>query len=191
MNDLSKFHLDEKGAVLVIIDIQEKLAGAMKEKDRVVTNCGHLIEISKLKDVPILVTEQYPQGLGTTIREIEAEVNEHAHFSKMCFSCMEMPEIKRALDDLSRKKIILSGMETHVCVLQTCLDLLSSGYEVHVVSDATCSRSQENWKIGLEMMRDAGAVITSTETVLFQLLKVAGSEEFRRIPQGASDDHGR
>ena len=72
-------------------------------------------------------------------------------------------------------------METHVCILQTCLDLLSAGYEVHVVSDATCSRSQENWKIGLETMRDAGAVITSTETVLFQLLKVAGSEEFRKI----------
>ena len=102
--DPSKFQIDEKRAALMIINIQEKLAAAMAERDKVVTNCGHLIEISKMKGVPILVTEQYPKGLGPTVKDDEAELNEHAHFPKMCFSCMEIPELGRDLDDISRNK---------------------------------------------------------------------------------------
>ena len=178
---MEKFILKKENAALVIVDIQERLAVAMSEKDRVIANTQHLIEASKMMRFPLVVTEQYPKGLGPTVAEIKGVLTGHNPIEKITFSCCGEPSFPKAVSATGRKQIILVGMETHVCVLQTCLDLLQAGYTVHVVSDAVCSRSAENYRTALEYMRDAGAVITCTETVLFQLLERAGSDEFKAI----------
>ncbi|MBF0330283.1 MAG: hydrolase [Nitrospirae bacterium] len=178
---MEKFYIDKNNAALVIVDIQEKLAVAMKAKEDVVKNNLHLIELAKLQNIPIVVTEQYSKGLGPTVSEIRTAVAAYQPIEKLTFSCCGETGFPSEMKKLGKKQVILTGMETHVCVLQTCIDLLKDGYIVHVVRDAICSRSKENWKTALEYMRDAGAVITCTETVLFQLLKVAGTEEFKAI----------
>ena len=178
---MERYVLDRAAATLVIVDIQERLAVAMSEKDRVVTNAQHLIEAARLLEIPLLVTEQYPKGLGPTIPEIKSALQTYAPVEKITFSCCGEPFFMEAVQETERKQIILTGMETHVCVLQTCIDLLQAGYVVHVVSDAVCSRTKHNYKTALEYMRDAGAVISCTETALFQLLVKAGTEEFKAI----------
>lgn len=178
---MEKFNLDRDNVALVIIDIQEKLAVVMKEKDKVIRNCLHLIELSRLLNIPIILTEQYPKGLGTTVQEIRNALSEYKPIEKISFSCCDEPSFLNEIKKMNKKTLILTGMETHVCVLQTCIGLLSNGYNVHVVKDAICSRTKDNWETGIEFMRDAGAVITCTETVLFQLLKFAGTQEFKTI----------
>jgi isochorismate hydrolase len=178
---MEKFRLKRDDSLLIIVDIQERLAVAMSEKERVVINTRHLIEASKLLNVPLLVTEQYPKGLGPTVPELKEALTMTPPIEKLTFSCCGETFFVEAVEETNRKQIILVGMETHVCVLQTCIDLLSAGYTVHVVADAICSRSDYNYRTAIEYMRDAGAVITCTETVLFQLLEKAGSEEFKAI----------
>jgi len=131
--------------------------------------------------IPIVVTEQYPKGLGQTVEEIKSALPVYQPVEKLAFNCCDEPAFLNEVKRLNRKTIILTGMEAHVCVLQTCIGLLHGGFNIHVVSDAVCSRTKGDWKTGIEFVRDAGAVITSTETVLFQLLKVAGTEEFKAI----------
>jgi len=165
----------------MLIDIQERLAAAMDSREEMTRNILSMIAMATLARMPIVLTEQYPKGLGTTIEEIRKSLPEYSPMEKMWFDCCSESHIRERLESWGRKKIILAGMEAHVCILQTCLGLLDKGYDVHVVADAVCSRSPENKRIALELMRDAGAVITSTEIVLFQLLKKAGSEEFKTI----------
>src|SRR5512147_403718 len=179
----AKFVLNKEDAVLLIVDIQERLAVVMKEKDRVVRNCQHLIELAKMIDIPVVVTEQYPRGLGRTVPELQSVLTEYKPVEKISFDCCCQPAFMQELTGHTRKTVIIAGMETHICVLQTCVGLLKSGMNVHVVEDAVCSRTAENWRTGIEFMRDAGAVVTCTETALFQLLKVAGTEEFKKISQ--------
>ena len=178
-----KFVLDTEDAVLLIVDIQERLATVMKERERVVRNNLHLIELAKMIHLPVVVTEQYPKGLGRTVAELQGALPPYQPIEKTSFNCCGEPAFLAELRKLKRKKIVLTGMETHICVLQTATGLLADGFMPHVVQDAICSRTEENWRTGLEFMRDAGAVITCTETVLFQLLKVAGTEEFKKISQ--------
>lgn len=178
---MEKFFISKDDAVLVIVDIQERLAAAMKEKDQVIGNCLHLIELAKLYKIPIMLTEQYPKGLGPTVEAIKNALPSYQPIGKLSFSCCGEPDFIGEAGTLASKTVILTGMETHVCVLQTCLDLLQRGINVHLVKDAVCSRSNENRETGVGFMRDAGAVVTCTETVLFQLLKVAGTEEFKAI----------
>ena len=178
---MDKFFLDQQEAVLVIIDIQDKLVAAMKHKDQVVENCLHLIELAKLLEIPILLTEQYPKGLGKTLPEIQEALPEYAPFEKTDFnSCREAGFLEKVAAT-GRKKLILTGMEAHVCVLQTALGLIKEGYAVHVVQDVVASRYKKNFKVGIEFMRSAGIVITSTEMVLFQLLERSGTEPFKII----------
>ena len=178
---MDKFLLDENEVVLVIVDIQERLAAVMSDKQRVIDNCLHLIEVSKLLNIPVLLNEQYPKGLGPTVNDIKEALHPYDPLEKITFSCCREGSFLKALEDSGRKKVMLAGMETHVCVLQTVTDLLKEGYPVHVVKDATCSRTLENFNAGSEFMRDAGAVINCTETVLFQLLEKAGTDEFKAI----------
>lgn len=178
---MNRFILDKNNAVLVIVDIQEKLAVVMKQKDKVVNNCLHLIEAAKLLNIPIVVTEQYPKGLGHTVNEIREALPSYAPLEKVTFDCCRGEGFLERTASLKRKQIILAGMETHVCVLQTCLSLLKEKYDVHLVSDAVCSRNKDDYLTAKELMRDAGAVITCTETVLFQLLEKAGTPEFKEI----------
>jgi nicotinamidase-related amidase len=178
-----KFFLDKNDAVLLIVDIQDRLAAIMKARDEVVRNCLHLIELAKTMDIPIVLTEQYPKGLGQTVSEIRGALPAYRPVEKLTFSCCDEPNFLSEIKKLDKKTVILTGMETHICVLQTCIGLLRDGLNVHLVRDAVCSRTEENRKTGTEFMRDAGAVVTCTETVLFQLLKIAGTEEFKAISQ--------
>ncbi len=180
---LDKFVLNKEESVLLIVDIQEKLAAVMKEREKVVGNSLHLIELAKMINVPVMTTEQYPKGLGKTVPEIREALPAYDPIEKMTFDCCGEPAFLKNVKGHGRRAVILTGMETHICVLQTCIGLLKAGINVHVVRDAVCSRTKENWKSGIEFMREAGAVVTSTETVLFQLLKTAGTEEFKKISQ--------
>jgi nicotinamidase-related amidase len=178
---MDKFFLDQQSAALVIIDIQEKLAAVMEHKEQVVENCLHLVELAKLLKIPILLTEQYPKGLGKTLPEIQEVLPAYAPVEKTDFDCCREEGFPEKVASLGRKKLILTGMEAHVCVLQTALGLIKKGYAVHVVQDAIASRYKSNFKVGIEFMRSAGIVITSTEMVLFQLLERSGTEAFKLI----------
>ena len=182
MNILEKFYLDRDSAVLLVIDVQEKLCRAMDSEvlKQLTGNVSTLLEAAKELQIPVLVTEQYTRGLGETLPEIKEKLSVSA-MEKMSFSCCGDEAFMKRLKELGRKQVIVTGMESHVCVLQTVLELLADGYHVHVVNDAVMSRKKKNWKLGLNMVASAGAVVTSTEAALFQLLKVAGTEEFKKL----------
>jgi len=177
-----KFFLEAGNSVLVVIDVQEKLCRAMDEKvlHHLVTNAGILIDAAAELNIPVVATEQYVKGLGETLTKLKHRITAPA-LEKMTFSCCGDPAFVEKLAGLGRKQAIIVGMECHVCVLQTVIELLDAGFIVHLVRDAVMSRRKDNWLVGLEMARDAGAVITSTEAALFQLLKVAGTEEFKKL----------
>jgi len=177
-----KFFLDRNQTVLVIIDVQEKLCRAMDHKvlERLTANINVLQETAKELDIPVVVTEQYVKGLGETVHDIRERLAAPA-MEKMTFSCCGDSAFLERIQALKRRQVIVVGMETHVCVLQTVLELLDAGYHVHLVRDAVMSRRKENWFVGLEGAKAAGAVITSTEAALFQLLRIAGTDEFKKL----------
>lgn len=175
------FLIDRSEAVLVVVDVQERLAAVMDQREKVSANCRRLIEGAKILGIPTIVSEQYPKGLGPTEEDLRGALAPFDPVVKLSFSCCGEPSFMERLGALDRKKVILCGMETHVCVLQTALGLLREGQDVHLVEDAVCSRAKGNWRTGVEFMRDAGAVVTSTETVLFQLLGEAGTVEFQAV----------
>lgn len=175
---MEKFKLNRDDAVLFIIDIQERLVPAMKYGEKVIENNRILLQGAREMDIPVLVTEQYPKGLGNTVDDIKDFLGEAPIFPKNSFTAY-INEIKEALEKLGRKKVIITGMETHVCVYQTSRDLIEAGYEVHIVKDAVASRTKDNYLNGLDQMKTMGAVINNTETVVFDLLKVSGTPEFK------------
>jgi len=177
-----KYFLKSEDAVLVVIDVQEKLCRAMDEKvlERLVRNAGILLEAARELSIPVVATEQYVKGLGETLPELKQQLT-GAALEKMTFSCCGDDSFLGKLQGLGRKQVIVVGMETHVCVLQTVIELLDAGYHVHLVRDAVMSRRKDNWFVGLETAQAAGAVITSTEAALFQLLRIAGTESFKKL----------
>lgn len=169
---------------LLVIDIQERLVPAMQPEalPQTLRNTRILIEAMREFGLPILTSEQYPKGLGPTLAEIRAALPENTvPISKIAFSCCREPAFTSALEALGDQDLILCGMETHVCVLQTALDLLAASRRVFIAADAVCSRTAANHQIGLDLMRQAGAVIGSTEVFAFSLLGAAGSDTFKRI----------
>ena len=178
---VDKYMLDRNNAALLIIDIQERLAVVMDKIERVVRNTLHLGELAKMLNIPVVVTEQYPKGLGKTLPEIQSALPASLPIEKVSFNCCGEESFNEQMKRLGKKKIIVTGMETHICVLQTSLGLIQAGFDVHLVTDAVCSRTKANWRSGLELIRDAGGVLTNTETVLFQILGVAGTPEFKAI----------
>lgn len=178
-----RFLLGKEQVLLVLIDLQERLAAAMEEKvkERVVGNCLHLLEAARVLHLPVLVTEQYPRGLGPTLEEIRSALTIFEPFEKTAFDCCREIGFIEKVAAAGRPSLLLAGMEAHICVLQTALGLMRAGYMVQVVQDAVCSRTNENFRMGIAEMRDAGAVITATETVLFKLLVKAGTEPFKTI----------
>ncbi len=177
-----KFFLDSGNSILLVIDVQEKLCRAMDDKvlARLCGNVTILQEAAAELNMPVLATEQYVKGLGETLPELKGKLAAPA-LEKMTFSCCGDHNFTAAIKNLGRKQIVITGMETHVCVLQTVLELLDEGYHVHLVKDAVMSRRKENWQVGVDMAAAAGAVITSTEAVLFQLLRVAGTDAFKKL----------
>jgi nicotinamidase-related amidase len=183
MSVKDRFFLDRDKALLVVIDVQEKLCVAMDHKvlGRLTKNIGILLETAAELKVPVLVTEQYVKGLGATLPELKEKASAAPCLEKMAFSCCGSSEFVDAVKASGRKQIIITGMETHVCVLQTVIELREAGFEVHLVKDAVMSRSKQNWQTALEAMVLTGAVPTCTESAMFQLLRVAGTEEFRKL----------
>lgn len=167
--------------ILVVIDIQGKLAQLMHEKEMIFENAQRIIKGAQILDVPVIVTEQNPKGLGPTIPEIAALFPQFHPLPKFSFSCCSDPGFSQALTELKRRQVLITGIEAHVCVYQTSLDLLALGYEVHVVADVVSSRTVENREVALQRMRDEGVSITSTEMALFELLKTAESPRFREV----------
>ncbi|RNC73287.1 MAG: hydrolase [Desulfuromonadales bacterium] len=179
---MDKFFLDRNHAVLVVVDVQEKLCLAMDPEvlAQLKKNTGILLEAAKELGIPVVVTEQYVKGLGCTVPELREKIEGDA-YEKMTFSCCGDQAFLNRMAELGRRQVIVTGMETHVCVLQTVLELLERDYRVHLVKDAVMSRKKENWEVGLITSQAAGAVVTSTEAALFQLLRVAGTEEFKKL----------
>ncbi len=169
---------------LVVVDMQEKLMNAIEEKsrERIIKNSQILIETAKTFGIPITVTEQYPKGLGVTIPEIKGTVGDgFKPIEKLVFSCARSEGFKEALRNTDKEEVLLCGIETHVCVLQTALDLIKDGYRVFVPADAVSSRRELDWETGVKFMDRAGAVVGTTETFVFQILERAGTEEFKKI----------
>lgn len=177
---MDKFTLIQEESALIVIDIQERLVAAMSNAQEVIQNTNTLLSVANKLGIPTIITEQYPKGLGKTVPEIQCNINEVSVYEKVTFSgCTD--EVINTLKQSEKKKIIITGMETHVCVFQTVRDLLSHGYQVFVVGDAVCSRTKENSLNSLSQMSAMGAVVSNTETVLFDLLKMAGTQSFREL----------
>lgn len=170
-------------AALLIVDIQERLLPAMPlEGAEVLRNARILAETARELALPVRFSEQYSRGLGPTAAELKAVLPaDQVPFEKVVFSCCAAPGFAPVQAELADRDIILCGIETHVCVLQTALDLLGAGCRVFVAADATGSRARLNWKLGLRLMQQAGAVIGTTEIFVFALLGAAGTEQFKRI----------
>ncbi len=168
-------------AALVVVDIQERLLPAIFEKARVLQNALRLVQGAAALQVPVFVTEQYRKGIGPTVPEIAAAVPGFAPTEKLAFSGCGAQGFVEGLRARNGEDVVLCGIEAHVCVCQTCLDLLDRGFRVFVVADAISSRTAENHRLAVERLAAAGAVIVSTEMILFELLERAGTEEFKRI----------
>ena len=177
------FQVEREKVIFVMIDAQEGLAKAMDTEiaRQVLRNLKILIAFAKDLGIPVVLTEQYPRGLGSTVSEIRHELASVSPIEKVAFSCCGARGFNERLNRLGRKQILVAGMEAHVCVLQTAGDLIQAGYEVHVVADAVCSRKKLDWETGLRWMEKRGAMISTTEIVAFQLLREAGTEEFKRL----------
>jgi nicotinamidase-related amidase len=175
---------DPSRCALLVIDAQERLAAAMPENiiPGVLRNMGILIQAASEFGLPVLLSEQYPKGLGPTAEEIRCMLPEElTPRAKLSFSCCREPAFQPDLEAVSDHDLILCGIETHVCVLQTALDLLGQGRRIYIAADACCSRTRLNWQLGLDLMREAGAVIGTTEIIVFGLLRAAGTDSFKRI----------
>lgn len=177
---MNRFTLDKNETTLMVIDIQDRLVPVMSVADQVIDNTNILIATAKEFNMPIVTTEQYPKGLGNTVPELKDQINSNYLFEKNSFTAYT-DEVKILLAQLNRKKILITGMETHICVFQTIRDLISDGYLVFIAADAVCSRTKENYKNGLQLIENMGAVVTNTETIVFDLLKKAGTPEFKTL----------
>jgi nicotinamidase-related amidase len=173
--------IERANAGLIVIDVQERLVPAMFEADRLIQNVIRLLKGASVLGLPVLATEQYRKGLGSTMQEVAQAIPGFVPLQKLTFSACAADGFLDALREKKVRDTVLCGIEAHVCVAQTCLDLLAEDLKVFVVTDAVSSRTAENHRIGLERMRDAGAVIVSTEMILFELLEKAGTEEFKQI----------
>lgn len=170
----------EKSALLVI-DIQEKLLPVIYEIESVVDNTIKLINGFKFLNLPIYFTEQYPKGLGSTELRIKSALEERSAIHKMSFSCFGAGNLFEELKSKNIKQIVVCGIESHVCVMQTALDLVSNEFQVHVAADAVSSRRKYDYEIALERMRSNGIEITLTESILFEMLIICGTDEFKAI----------
>jgi len=168
---------------LLVVDVQERLVPALPGGQAVVESCAWLMEIANRLSVPILVSEQYPEGLGHTVSRLVDLVAESAVMKKVHFSCFAEPTCRQRLEALGRRQIVVAGMESHVCVQQSALDLKHAGYDVFVVADAVASIRDADRDLGFLRMRDEGVRLLSRSMVAFEWLGKADTKEFRDISQ--------
>lgn len=177
--------LNREDAILVVVDVQEKLVPAIDADLYPVSlkNIRIMIEAAAALGIPIVVTEQYPKGLGRTVPEVREMLKgkDHRLLEKVTFSCARDEGFLAAIAAAGRRQIVIVGMETHVCVYQTSVDAARAGFSVFVLDDAVSSRFLHNYRSGLQALRDAGCTVFSTETAVFQLLKAAATPDFRKV----------
>ena len=176
--------LRAEDCALAVIDIQEKLLPPIYEKERLVRNSQLLVRLANILNLPVIVSTQYARGLGQTIEEISALLPDVKPVDKLEFGCFGNGEYCSTVAGLAtRNTLLLCGMEAHICVMQTALGALSQGLNVHVAADAVSSRAELNWKLGLNRMQAAGAVISSTEMMIYELLGKSGTPAFKGMLQ--------
>ena len=173
--------IEHDKSCLLIVDVQEKLAPAMTEPAAVIRNAGILMQAAARLAIPLLVSEQYPQGLGATVPELRALAPDSARVAKLSFSCATDPTLRQRIAAAQRPLIVIAGMEAHVCVLQSALGLRQAGYEAVVVADAISARTPANREAALQRMRENGVEVATTEMVLFEWLGQAGTPEFKEL----------
>jgi nicotinamidase-related amidase len=181
--EITRRQLDPEQCALVVIDIQQKLLPPIFQKEQLVRNAQILIRAAGILKIPALVSTQYAKGLGVTVPEIASLLAGTESIDKTLFSCFGSDAFCAAVQHLSgtRNTLLLCGMESHICVMQTALAALREGYLVHVASDAVSSRTEWNWKVGLDRMRSAGAVISSTEMMIYELMRSSSSAAFKEL----------
>jgi nicotinamidase-related amidase len=181
--EVARAPLQADQCALVVVDIQQKLLPPIFQKEQLIRNSQLLIRLAGILKMPAIVTTQYAKGLGATVPEIASLLPQTEPIDKQQFSCFGSDVFCSVLKRLpgNRNTVLLCGMETHICVMQTALGALRAGYLVHVASDAVSSRAEWNWKIGLERMRSAGAIISSAETILYELLRSSDSPAFKEL----------
>lgn len=168
-------------AVLVIVDVQGKLATLMKDKEILFENLVRMAQAAKVLGIPIIWNEQVPEKLGETIAPLKEVLTGNTPLPKVTFSCCGNPAFMDKLKATGRKQVILVGIETHICVYQTALDLIKNDHEVHLVVDAVSSRFKSNRRVGIERMKEAGAILTTVEMSLFEMIGQAEGEKFKQI----------
>lgn len=173
--------LSQNDSLVLIIDVQEKLVG-MLEKDTIVSKTAKLAEAAKILDIPVVVTEQYPKGLGNTVQPVAEKLPENTPvFEKVSFSALETEGVAERIKSYGKKQIVICGIETHICVHQTTAALIEAGYEVYVIKDACASRNKYEFKQGIEAMRQNGAKISCLEIALFEWLGGAKHPNFKEV----------
>lgn len=180
MNQNQEF-LNRRDCILLLVDIQKSMLDLCVDPDRTVLKVGALIEVSRLFGIPVLSTVQNPEKLGGFLPELTDKISGPGPLEKFEFNCFENEKIARAIHETGRKTLILAGLEVHVCIFHTALGALKQGFRVHVPQDAVTSRNALNKQAGIHRLDNAGAVISSTEMVLFELLNRAGTKEFRAL----------
>jgi nicotinamidase-related amidase len=181
--EIARRPLEAEHCALIVVDIQEKLLPPIFQRERLVKNSQLLIRLAGILKIPTLMSTQYAKGLGQAVPEIASLLPETEPIDKQMFSCFGSDVFCSVLKRLpgNRNTVLLCGMESHICVTQTALGALREGYIVHVASDAVSSRTEWNWHIGLERMRAAGAVISSTEMIIYELLRSSGTPAFKEL----------
>lgn len=176
------YPLTREDSVLLVVDIQERLAAAMSEADRalVYANTKRLIDGCSVLSVPVAVTEQYPKGLGSTVNDITLSPS-IPRFEKIAFDALSEPVLADHISALGRKTVIIAGMEAHICVFFTAMHFVKKGFNVAVVSDAVCSRDAAHRETALLQLRQSGCLVVPSETVLFSLAERGGTDQFRKI----------
>jgi len=165
----------------LLIDVQEKLFPHIHEHEILRQNILKLVSGLKILKIPLILTEQYPKGLGPTIPMLAEELNDQDPVQKIAFSCCDEPSFMKQLTGSWKKTVLIAGIESHVCVLQTVIDLISCGFQTVVVEDCVSSRKPDDKKTAIERMRQSGSVITTCESILFELTRYSGTEEFRAV----------
>jgi len=173
--------IDRDTSLLLIVDVQERLAPVMSDPRRVIHNCGLLLRAARRLGVPLLVSEQYPRGIGPTIVDLRDHLAEGDVVEKTHFSCASEPEVMRRIEVAGRRQIVIAGIEAHICVLQTALELKAKGYEVFVVADACCSRQPDSEAFAQARLRQQGVGLVTVEMALFEWLHKAGTPEFKEL----------
>jgi len=173
--------IEREETLCLVVDYQERLVPVMDDREALIRNANILVKGMNLLEVPMIVSQQYTKGIGMTVEEVRNEIIPFGYFDKLSFSCCKDEAILEEIKKYNKKNIIVCGIEAHICVLQTVVDLLEEGYHVIVVEDCIGSRKKRDKKVALKRMEKEGAIFTTYESILFELTKVAGNDTFKAI----------